>query len=165
MPKNSGRCAWVFHPSFVVDDIESLRLRLLGVRLVECRTQTTRQCRRISVGPEMHKVEMWFIEEHVIVHGLDLDSMRAESAEHGIYFLGQHHKVTGDRRFPTAGWLEVDCGCCSHRRWNNHASISNLFGARDAELQNPSVDLARESEGVFNCLDIQINRRRRSRRD
>jgi hypothetical protein len=52
-----------------------------------------RQLHGVIVGPEMHEKKMGLVKEHMIVHRLDFDVMRPQSAKHRINFAGQQDEI------------------------------------------------------------------------
>lgn len=56
----------------------------------------------------MHEVEMGLGEYHVIVHGLDFNPMRPQSANHRIDLSGKQNKISRNCSSTLTRGLEVD---------------------------------------------------------
>jgi len=120
--------------------------------------QPLSQLRSIVIGPEVHEEEVRLLHEHVIVDGLDLNSMSSKSPDDRVYLITEQNEVPGDRRFASACRLEVDGGRCAHRGWDFHAAIGDLLFTGNTELKDAAFDLACEAQGLLDTLRVEIDR-------
>src|SRR5437588_8903767 len=98
---------------------------------VERGTKTSRQFKRVVVGPEVHEEEAGLFGEHVTVQRCDLNAPSAQRTNHGVDFARYEYEIACYRSAARARGLKVDRGRDAHRRRNNRPAVVYLFTARD----------------------------------
>jgi hypothetical protein len=143
---------FIFHMGFYL-----FVLLFLCVRRVQSGAQSLSKGYRVIVCPKVHEIKMRLVREHVIVHCLDLDSMRPQCADHWVDFASKQDKVAGYRSLTSARRLEVDSSRSTHRRWNLHHPLGDLLAARNGELQNAAIDFSRVTQRLLDLRGVQVD--------
>src|SRR5258707_7501618 len=84
-------------------------------------------------------------------------------ADDRFHLTGKQNKVTRDRCFASARWLEVDGRSSTHRGRNLHRPVGDLLQTRNGELQDPSIYFSGIAESLLDLTGVEVDGLLRSR--
>src|SRR5258708_39374214 len=116
------------------------------------------------MGTEIKKKKPRLLIQHVAVDRRDIDAIRPQRLDHGIYFVASQNKITGDSGLAATGRLEVDGNSHAHRshRSNLHSVFRNRIAPRHIELIDPAVGLSFDADKLVELRGIKVDGGRRS---
>src|SRR5882757_7594903 len=107
----------------------------------------------------MQEKQPWLLVQHVAMDRRDIDAVRPQGLDHGIYFVACQNKITGDSSFAATGRLEVDGDSHAHRsnRSNLHSAFHHWVASRHIELIDAAVGLSFDADKLVELRGIEVD--------
>src|SRR5258708_20284841 len=102
--------------------------------------------------------------QHVAMDRSDIDAVRPQGLDHGIYFVACQNKITGDSGLAATGRLEVDGDSHAHRshRSNLHSAFHHWAASRHIELIDAAVAFSFDADKLVEFSGIEVDSGSRS---